>query len=263
MLSRKLAIVALSLCATSVMATPFDGFYAGAGLGGSESNFDMKQTFNLNPAVGGSQIFNITGTNNSDATDNSWLGNINIGYGHVFNQKFFLGVEADANFQNLETDVNRSIQESQSVLSIQAKSRTKLHNALSLTLDPGFVFHQNTLFYGKIGPAWGDFSTKSSVAYSQTINPGTTLTANPSASDSGYESGLLLGLGMEHYVSKALSLKLEYTHINYGGIDTGNSAPEPITVNTAGVPVSGALTETTSLDASTNQVLLGLTYHFA
>lgn len=263
MLSRKIALLALTLCATSAMATPFDGFYAGVGVGGSQADLDMKQTFNLNPVVGGSQIFNITGTNNGNASDNSWLGNINLGYGHVFNQKFFLGVEADANFQKLEADVNRNLQESQSALSIQAKSRTKLNNALSLTLDPGFVFHDNTLFYGKIGPAWGDFSTKSSVAYSQTINPGTTLSANPSASDSGYENGLLLGLGMEHYVSKALSLKLEYTHINYGGISTGNSEAAPIAVNTAGVPVGGALTETTSVDANTNQVLLGLTYHFA
>jgi len=132
-----------------------------------------------------------------------------------------------------------------------------------LTFDPGFVFNKTTLFYGKIGPAWGDFSTRANVDYSQEPFSGATLAGNTSAHDSGYESGLLLGLGLEHYISNKLSLKLEYTHINYGSVSTGSSTPGAVTTNNTAITAGGSVSESSSVDSESNQVLLGLAYHFA
>ena len=263
MINSKVLFAALCLSASSAMAVPFDGFYVGAGVGGSQGDFDIKQSIDISPTINGAPVLRIVGDNNGDFTDSSLLGNLNIGYGHVFKQKFFLGLEADANFQSLEGNSKRNIQELGSAFTLQANSKADLHTALSLTLDPGFVFNKTTLLYGKIGPAWGDFSTRSSVDYSQEPFTGATLAGNTSAHDSGYESGLLLGLGLEHYVSSKLSLKLEYTHINYGGISTGNSEPGAVTTSSTSITAGGSVVETSSVDAQSNQVLFGLAYHFA
>jgi len=83
MINRKVLFAALCLSTTTVFAVPFNGFYVGAGIGGTQGNFDIKQSIDASPTVNGAPILHIVGDNNGDLTDSSLLGNLNIGYGHA------------------------------------------------------------------------------------------------------------------------------------------------------------------------------------
>ncbi len=252
----------LSLFSISMYAAAFDGFYFGGGLGGSQSNVDVNQNLETKPSVDGTPLFDVVQSNKTNLTDNSFLGNLNLGFGHVFSQRWYLGIEGDAVWQNLEVNASPSTQERVGQLSFTQNTKVELNNQFNVALVPGIVLHENTLLYGKIGAAWGNFDIKNSANYSQVIQPGSTLSSSNGFSDSGYENGLLLGLGIEHYLTKNLSIKLEYTHVNYGTLH--DNSPVTSGINNP-IPdlatVTGFMADSAGVSASTNSVMLGVAYH--
>lgn len=260
---KQIGLVALlSLFSLSIYAEAFDGFYFGGGIGGSQSAFDVNQSLEIKPFSGGRNIYDIVQNNKEKLTDGSFLGDLNLGFGHVFSQRWYLGIEGDAVFQDLQTDAAPLTQERNSNLSFSQKTTVELTNQFSLAVVPGIVFKKNTLFYGKIGAAWGNFDVKSSTNYSQLVDAPITLSSNNSFSDSSYENGLLLGVGMEQFVTKNLSIKLEYNHINYDTIHDNTPTASPINSNEP-IPITGSMTDSAGVSASTNSVMLGIAYHLA
>lgn len=255
--------ILLGLFSVSVNAQTFDGFYFGGGIGGSQSAVDVKQNIEVNGILFNTiSIFDIAKNNDVNSTDNSFLGGLNLGFGHVFSQRWYLGIEGDVLWQNLATDVVAPTQQPDGSISIIEKTKVDLSNQFSAALVPGIVFNTNTLLYAKVGAAWGNFDVKNSVSYSQVIQPTVTLSSSNRVSDSGYESGLLLGLGMEHYLSQNISIKLEYTHVNYGSIHDNDPITSAINnTDPNNVPITGSISDSAKVSASTNSVMFGLTYH--
>ena len=255
----------LSLLSVSIYAQEFDGFYFGGGLGSSQSRVNVNQSLEINAVLfNTTNIFDIVKNNKETLTDTSFLGDLNLGFGHVFAQRWYLGIEGNAVWQDLETDAAQPLQQPDGSLNIIEKTTVKLSNQFNIALVPGIVFDKNTLLYGKVGVAWGNFDVKNSANYDQTIQAPITLSSSNSFSDSGYENGLLLGLGIEHYLTQNLSMKLEYTHANYGTIH--DSAPMTSAINNAdpaNIPITGTVTDSSKASVSTNSVMLGMSYHFA
>lgn len=260
-MKRSILILSLSLVSLTTFATPFSGFYAGAGIGGSQISFKTTQHIQIAPVFGGTPIFNIVIASHPDLTDQSLAGNLEVGFSHVFNQHFYLGLEADADTQSLSDSNPVSVNEIISTIAINGNTKAQLTNEFAVTLDPGIVIGQNTLFYGKIGPAWGNFDVKGSSSYSQNIGGFATVGGSTGFKDDGYQEGLRLGLGVERYISSQFSLKLEYLHTGY---DTIHSANQDVTSIGATVPgVTGSLSHSAKVEANNNSVMLGVNFHFS
>ncbi|MFN7095966.1 MAG: outer membrane protein [Gammaproteobacteria bacterium] len=262
-MSKKIILTAiLMLATTTVLATPFDGFYAGADVGMSQAQFDKNQMVTLSATVGSTPIFEIPITNKKELSDNSFNGNIDIGFSKVFSQHFYLGLEANADFQNLQASNNPGLTEAVSSFQITSPTTVNLRNEFALTLNPGFVFNKNTLLYGKIGPAWGRFSVDGSAQYNQNLGGLTASAVSSFEDDNFYDCGLRLGVGVEHYLTANLSLKLEYVNTNYGNIHSGSPATGIITTVPAGSGLEGTLSDSDKVSARNNSILLGLNYRF-
>ena len=121
----------------------------------------------------------------------------------------------------------------------------------AITLDGGLyaviagrlgVTFGSTMIYGKAG--WAYFDGE---AGQKTTNPG--YVTNPT----GAFSGAVYGGGIEHFISKGISLKVEYLHFNFGsqgGNQTSVSDP----------PIGFVYTNKTDLTA--DSVKVGMAVHF-
>ena len=261
-MTKKYALaVILSLTATTVLATPFDGFYAGADIGMSQAQFNKDQTVSLKAMIEDTPIFQIPITNKKKLSDNAANGNLDIGFSKVFKQHFYLGLEANADFQNLQVTNNPDVTESVSGFQLNMPTTVNLKNEFAVTLNPGFVFNNNTLIYGKIGPAWGRFNIDGDATYNQNLGVPASASANVEDDDS-YDCGLRLGLGIEHYLNDNLSLKLEYINTNYGTVQSDDPTTGVITTNPPDSGLTGTLSNSDKISARNNTILFGLNYRF-
>lgn len=253
-----------SLAVASPAPVPFDGFYLGAGIGGSNSNFNINETVDLEPVdlTSGTPIFNIQLPHNASIYADSFVGNFDAGWGKVFHKNLYLGIEVNDTVQDLESSDVMNVNELNSMLSIGTNTDVELKNQVGVTLDPGIIFHQDTLLYGKIGPAWGHFNVSGSANYAQAIFTPVVLSADSSYDqDLGYECGLMLGIGMEHYISQHFTLRLEYDHTDYGALTDINNSGSVVSSD-PGVPLGGEITNDVDVDGDQNQILLSLNYYF-
>lgn len=259
MLKKTALLCALCVVSAPLLAEPFDGFYVGADVGFTQAKFKAKQSSTLDVFNNDEHIIHIPTQNNNTITDNSVIGNFDIGFSKVLKQHVYLGLEASADLQNLEGINNAVLTEQNSELAIPQKTRVQLENEFALTFNPGVVFNKTTLLYGKVGPAWGRFNSRSEASYTQ--NLGTVFnTATESSTGSHYETGLRLGLGIEHYVADNLSLKLEFINTNYYTIDSPKSTSASLE---SGVPeITGGIANSSKIRASNSSVLLGFNYRF-
>lgn len=157
-------LLSLALSSTA-FAEPFNGFYVGAGVGGVKMNTEntVKQSLTT-------PLFSVTNTPafSIDNHDSSWLGSLNLGYGKTINQTFYLGLDASAQFENLDTGFMNQYVNTDLNTSSYINGFNKLDNELALTFMPGFVIKQKTLVYGKIGPTWGHFDNRIENGYAIT-----------------------------------------------------------------------------------------------
>jgi opacity protein-like surface antigen len=263
MFRKTMALCYLSLFAPAVWATPFDGFYAGADIGASQASFKKNQLVNLDVSILGTPIIDIPIGNKKNLSDTSILGNLDIGFSKVF-KLLYLGVEANVDFQNIQVENAPALQEQVSNFTLPFETEVKLKNEFALTFNPGIVLNKTTLFYGKVGPAWGRFSVDGTANYSQTFgSPGPQATASTQFSDNNfYKCGLRLGVGIEQYVSEHMTLKLEFVSTDYGTIHSGTPTTGAVSVSEPGVDVTGLLSNSDQIKARNSSVLFGFNYRF-
>lgn len=262
MKNKLLVLSLLSLSSTAVYASPFNGVYAGIGVGGSQARFETNQRAEISPLFGGAPIFDIVIMSKPDLTDQSWAGNVELGFSHLFNQHFFIGIEGDADTQDLSDSNPVSVNDSIGGFNFVAYKKAELTNEYAITLDPGLVIGENTLFYAKVGPAWGHFKGEGSAQYNQPIGGLTTLSAANSFSKDKYEDGVRVGLGIERYVSTSFSVKLEYLYTDYGTVHSGTVITSPVHSTTPIPGLGGSLTNSDKVTAKNSSIMLGVNYHF-
>jgi outer membrane immunogenic protein len=166
------------------------GFYIGAqGGGGLISN--NSEGSNGNGAIAGGQF----GYNYQDG---NWVFGIE-------GEGYWSGIKGIGNssevpnliFNNTATDIDRS--------SVKNNYDFTIAGRLGIAFD-------RTLIYGKGGWAWGNYSFDSSFTDS---NPGSPVSTG-SFSAGGTLNGFLVGVGVEHALTRNWTVKLEYDYIGYG-----------------------------------------------
>ncbi|MFN7095967.1 MAG: outer membrane protein [Gammaproteobacteria bacterium] len=264
-MNKILPICLLTLLSLNVFAAPFDGFYAGAGIGGVRGTFNNNITTDASLVFGGTLQQDIAHNNSPTLSDGSWAGELDLGFGRVFYQSLYLGVEGTGQLENISNTNSFQVMPNDTTgITYTRQIKTQLQNELALTFNPGIVLHKTTLLYGKIGPSWGRFSVNDTFNFGELIGPGQQLSGMVNVNDgSSYQCGLRLGLGIEHYMTKHFSFRLEYLNTNYSTIRSGKTHSAPILLNGVADPVIAGSTVSSSdhISAHSNSVMFDINYH--
>jgi outer membrane immunogenic protein len=174
-----------------VLAAPafsWTGCYVGAQVGGGMMTNTEGSGNNGKGGLAGGQA----GCNYQDG---NWV------FG-VEGEGYWSGIRATQSGSNIPNIVNNSTFNS-------FTSTTNNNNDFSIAARAGITFDR-TLIYGKGGWAWGAFKT-SSIDICCGVGPTTTTTAQ-----SGTLDGFLVGVGIEHALTRNWTVKLEYNFIAFG-----------------------------------------------
>jgi opacity protein-like surface antigen len=244
-------LLSLLLVSQATLAHPgFTGFNAGIGLGGTEAKFSADEQLFANGGVGNGTVFL---PSERDVQGGSFMGSLALGYSHEFKHHFALGVKATANFANAQTSSIREANVPALPLSIESRLKATLKNDFALLVKPGYVFKKHTQLYALLGPRWGNIESRLATDF----DFGAPSIGSSSNHVSHYELGISAGIGMEHLLTHHLSLGMEYTYTSYGSIHS----PDNKIATIAGT-VGGYISDTFDLEASTNTLMLDLTYYF-
>jgi len=181
-----IVLILTAMCLSSALAV--NGSYIGVGLGYSNVIFDIN--YNAQEVI--------TGLGSHKAFHGS-CGGFNtqwtVGYAYDIKNKFRLGAEVIAQMPNVNRIDNSSSDNSYTY---------EFNNAYGINLVPGYYLTADTLGYLKLGVTRGKF------LYKNVSN-----TQYPITNASFHSTGLSLGLGIATYLSKNVSLKIEYVYTNY------------------------------------------------
>lgn len=173
---------------------PKESFYAGVGVGGSFSSDTLEDVYALNQ-------------NRSMVSINSGqvVGNIYIGYGHSWLEKYFLGIEANTYFPGHEsTFVNQGVS-SVGVGNLYSNQFT-FQDYLGLDLLPGFRFEPNTLVYGRAGLSFRDIQTNQN----SSITP-----SSDGFYAAGHSVGGRFGGGVAYGLTREIGVAVDYFYTYY------------------------------------------------
>lgn len=198
------------------------GFYVGAGLGPDLGDF--------------AQNARITSPGNFDARDKTHhsgrgvFGTLFGGYS-LSRDYWSLGAEVNGNLSSLK--FKSSNYEYINLSFTNTKFRLRRNYGVSIL--PGFQYSENTLLYGRLGYANGNFRINTQDVSLKNINRNL--------------DGFRAGLGLKQDLSEHLALRLEYSHIEYEK-----------TTFTGG---SNGVVKYTIMRPTTNQFEFGVVYTFA
>lgn len=256
---KKIALVLITAiyAYTPAYATNFDGYYGSLALGWTQGDFDVNG--NYQEQVISTSI--ATGvTNISDSlTKSAASGGIALGVENSIKQYYLFGLEARANFDNVEASSNRAILStttlpgSTTIADESVTMQVKEKINFNLLIRLGVIVEPNLLIYTIIGPTYGYFEELATI--NNTGESGFTL--NFSDMESGYDLGWMGGIGLDYMISKNMSLALEYTHSDYGKL---NSLEGMAAKNIIATTYQASLNA--DVDAKLNEVSLRASYHF-
>jgi opacity protein-like surface antigen len=195
-----LAATALVLALPAVaQAGNFDGFYAGAQVGGAFTSIKADQV---------SPVYNGGGTNTDALAANGVVGGVFGGYGQTLSKSFYLGGEFDATFGNRE--YSYKITDPTNPYSSKIKTGTEW----GLSVRPGYVINDNALVYGLLGVAFPTLKSSSSA---------------PEVTFNKTQTAFRLGLGTEVSISGPLTLRADYAHSFLANVTVADSYGQSIT----------------------------------
>lgn len=241
--------------ASTPSSHPFTGFYATGEVGVTSAKFGVIPYSYIEPFD-----FNFPGDFDMYGTSPSGL--VGLGYLYQFNHRFVLGAEATAGYTRADAGYRPEFHEVVAGANVLAQVSTHLESTLtndfSLLFKLGILCGQNTLFFAAVGPRWGNIETSAETNLSLTIPP-QQFDAHATDTVSGYQLGVTAGVGIQQILTEHFHLKLEYMYTDYGNIDAP-TAPANISID--GVPSGTFFNNAPEIDASTNTVMLGFSYHW-
>lgn len=231
--------------------SPFNGFYIGGS--GSFHHTGFENDSNLNLVNNGFFFtpFNVTlaSQNGGDTSTDGYYG-VRGGWGKVFMNRWYAGVEGFADFGNADGSTSTTLLPTvANGLTITNSDHVGTDWGVAARL--GMLLSPTTLAYAKLGAEWAD--VESSVSSNLF---GNTLFLN--SSDSNNESGFLWGFGLEQFIWKNMvSLFAEYTYVSLGSVSSTASFN---LVN----PADGffGFTATNTVTADISSFTGGLNFHF-
>jgi len=231
----------------------FKGMYIGANLGLELSKIEIKSALTVS-IPGGT---NVIVSSDPNINSPSFVGKIFIGYSMLFKHRYYLGFEGRAGYENIKGTNNITYREQNSDFLLQRIEKASLNYNFSILVKPGVLVVSNTLIYADIGATIAKLLFQKNARYSQ--NLGAVVSANTSTQQNKYNFGLLIGLGLERYLTKSLSANLEYNFIYFGNIINNNSVSTGISGAVAGSILTA---KTNHVNVQMNTFTIGLTYHF-
>jgi outer membrane immunogenic protein len=206
------------------------GFYVGAGMGPDTARFDQDAVVIHNPSL------NITDKQQHSGT--GYFASVFAGYGRYFSgfnydrKNLYLATELNVNASSLQFHSSNTDHFHKSFSSTQFK----MDHSFGVSLLPGFLLTDTTLFYGRLGYSLGNFKI---------------FTTDVSLSDTNKNlSGFRYGLGLEQSLTPRVAMRLEYSHIEYQGTSTYTKDPLSTVV------------KNTQYSPTTNQFEFGVIYRF-
>lgn len=236
---------------------PFTGFYGNMNFGWMNADVDLEQQYQIIIPLSLPPVI-VTHSASPELINNSITGGLGLGFASALKHTIIWGVEGRVNIESLTAHFDGSFNNASNNFMGNTNTSVKLENDFSLLFKLGYLLQPKTLIYGLIGPAWGNFNLYSSARFS--FIQQLPLSGVAAATESGYETGWLAGVGMEYLISKNASVGLEYTHTDYGNLDF----PERISksLNIFGIPLpDSSISNSTEINAKTNNVLLKLNYY--
>ena len=226
-MSHLLAATALILSSAATVAHAHDarnmtGFYAGGnfgyGMGTAKGNWNSTGT-NIQP---GESV-----NTNNDLGLKGVRGGFMLGYGKVFQNKLYAGLELGADYSNTEGKLDQTYLQTQNF-----NLKTKRRDAYSASVRLGAMLN-SMLTYIKLGVETAKWKTEASTtSYINFANGGISDGKVNAASKNQRLTGFIFGLGMETMVSDHLVLGGEWSYTQYRGSST-------IQVTQAGIKNAG------------------------
>ncbi len=227
----KKLLIGSVLLSIGFTANATTGFYAGAGLGPNIANITVTSHV-FQPGIYG---FDVKNDNQLSAT--GLLGTLFAGYGKKLSNagkwnNLYLGGELNANLSSLEH------QDSNDEFVHQSFSKTtyRMPYSFGVSLIPGYFYNDNTLFYGRLGYANGNFK----------VSTTDTSLANTNKNLSGFR----WGLGLQRMLTTQLAMRMEYDNVSYN--NTNVQTIDPLS----------AVSKKTKFTPQVSEVIFGLIYCF-
>jgi outer membrane immunogenic protein len=200
---------------------PYIGLHAGYAWGNASTTDNVKDGVRPGPF---------------DYSPEGGFGGGQVGWNFQLN-RFVVGIEGDIDYLDLSgSGIIPSDSSSHQTLTLDGGLFG------DITARAGFLVTPSTLVYGKGGFAFYNGEAKQT-------------SANPAYSQHGTDTftGWVAGAGIEQRINDAVSIKVEWLHVDFG--DEGGSQ-----TSISDPPVGHVYSNSTSLDADTIKV--GLNYHF-
>jgi opacity protein-like surface antigen len=242
----------------SVMAAqgPFTGFYGALDMGFMQS--EVEDVYNTNIGVTGALNLNLR-ANPAKVTDTSFLGGVSFGYALFVDPMFVFALEARAHFEDLKSIVNHEHVEANSNFLAVTNTSIELDHDFALLGKLGMVLDGKCFMYVLGGADWGKIDINSNSTYRQNLGP--SLTADVGAEQSSYETGYLLGLGIDYLVLDYLSVGLEYNYTVFGELEFVSPISGLVSAN--GIPLPGSyIASFNEITMNVSKVLLKFNYYF-
>lgn len=261
-----LLLMSASVFADETYPNYFNGVYLGAHAGLGEAIFQQEgsassQT-NFPLALHQHGV-----SKNGDATSVLGLGGIQIGYGSHFNN-FYLGAELFADFNDASAETkgkygsnfqinipNTPVISANRNYSVNIYSR--LNNTYGFSLKPGYLLTPDTLLFAEVGVVQGNVKLGTTANIHENFS---SESASITASESARKTltGYRLGLGVEKYVTRNLTVLANYAFSDYGNFSI-DAKKEGLLLGD--IPTTLSSTATTSL--KTHAIQIGLNYRFS
>ncbi|ASQ47300.1 outer membrane protein [Legionella clemsonensis] len=203
-----------------------DGFYAGAGIGGS---FDRFKLTTQSPVTG----FTIYSPPQNEST---FMGDVFLGYGGTSMHGFYLGAELGTYFpQRTGTVKNRP---GVTLSQTRFTNIMRIRDYLTADLLPGYRFNQQWLVRARLGAAYANskFRQLATASSSQTDNQEKIV-------------GGRIGAGIDFAYTNQLSIGIDYFHTQYREMSTVSAHPfntrfrQKVSSNFVGVSASYTFAE--------------------
>lgn len=219
---RKTMLLAGLLLTLSPSLWASQGFYAGLGVGPRVANINQDSSI--------VSLGNFNVKNKVQLAANGGFASLFGGYAWYY-KKLYLAGELNA---DISSDKSETIND-EYVHASYTSAKYKMYNNFGISVLPGVLVADKTVFYGRLGYSAANFRSVTSDVSLQNIN--------------AYVSGFRYGLGIKQNFTPNLGVRLEYSHVSYTSL----------AMNT----LDGIVAKNTSLYPQTTQVEFGVVYSFA
>jgi len=268
--SKRVLIPAILLAATTTVNANeciFNGFYAGAGVGGSflSAHEFTNTTATVSTGTGvGATSASVPFSSNRSLRKNSVMGSLYLGYGSVWDP-VYLGLEASLKFSHGKMRNNDTAQGVvapagvTTTVTLTKTTQTKFRPVeFALDIRPGVFITKGTLLYARVGAAWNRFRAFTSTNVTTTTPSLAIAPQNQTlVQHARKRAGLRLGLGLEQEICENWVVRGDYVYTHFRKL---NLHPNTLTATAAGV--TATINSISRIKPVNHAVMLGITYYW-